>query len=250
MVVFDRRYEFTPVTGSTNDDLKKRCSYDSAPVLLAAGRQTGGRGRLGRSFYSVGGIYFSFNYPVTGREKDLPLLTQIAGLSVVEALDDLWGVKTQIKWPNDVLGADGGKLCGILVELTGAPGRMCAIVGIGINIKGGDAFPPRIAGMITTLEREGAAEADPELTARTAAEYCDRYFERFVKNGDDTRELIRRLNELSATVGRSVSRESEGAPVKGRAVRIDPDGALIVALPDGSERRVVCGEVAIDKADG
>ena len=117
----NRHFIHLTSTASTNTDLKSRIAAAKGPVydVISADRQTGGRGRLGRTFFSPpGGLYVSVALPLTGEETDLPCLTLLAGLCVCTALEDLCDVAPRIKWPNDLY-LNGKKLCGILCELVG-----------------------------------------------------------------------------------------------------------------------------------
>ena len=100
-----RRLVSLNATESTNAVLKEMIKSSEEPVFAAvlADFQTKGRGRLGRDFYSPrGGLYFSVSYPLLGSEKNIPFLTLLAGLAVSEAISELTGTATEIKWPNDI----------------------------------------------------------------------------------------------------------------------------------------------------
>ena len=107
-----------------------------APFAVVAARQEGGRGRLGRSFFSPeGGVYISIVLPGVS-VPDPDLLTTSACLAVVRAIESLTGIGCAIKWVNDIY-IDGRKAVGILTEgsshwETGV--LESAVVGIGINI--------------------------------------------------------------------------------------------------------------------
>ena len=112
---------------------------------VLARRQTAGRGRLGRSFYSPqGGVYLSV---YLAQDFDPAQVTIRAAVAVHRAVQGLCGLTCTIKWVNDIL-LDGRKICGILTEgvcemETGAiTGAVC---GIGINV--GDDFPPELRGI-------------------------------------------------------------------------------------------------------
>lgn len=146
--------------GSTNAELKTLAEYGAPEwTVMAARRQSSGRGRLGRSFYSPGdtGLYMSILLRPTLKNRESGLLTTAAAVAVSEAIDRVYGQKSGIKWVNDIF-IDGRKVCGILTEaaLDLESGSMrYAIVGIGVNVsqpEGG--FPPEIsdvAGAVSTL---------------------------------------------------------------------------------------------------
>lgn len=120
---------------STNDWGVARCgSVDSIPALCLAERQTLGRGREGRSWYSPAGqnIYMSLVMPFTAEPARLQGLSLVMALAVAEALQS-FGVAVQLKWPNDVL-LNGKKLAGLLIETRIKSDNTCVVVGLGMNV--------------------------------------------------------------------------------------------------------------------
>ncbi len=108
-------------------------NWPGAPhgALVWADAQTQGRGRLGRTWSSPPelGLYFSLvlrDLKPQARAR----LSLLVGLSVAEALEEQSGLRTQIKWPNDIL-ARGHKIGGILCE--GTSDRIVAGVGLNLN---------------------------------------------------------------------------------------------------------------------
>ena len=103
---------------STNSVLK-RMAAEGAPQgsVLIAERQSAGRGRMGRSFYSPPGtgLYMSLLLRPCMEAQRATLVTTSAAVAVAEAIERLAGEAAQIKWVNDVL-FHGRKVCGILTE--------------------------------------------------------------------------------------------------------------------------------------
>ena len=166
------RYDFFPQRRiltldsceSTNTLMKDRIKDGSLPqfAVIRALSQSGGRGRLGRSFFSpAGGLYFSAVYPLNGDEKEVAAITLLAGLEAQRAIKDLCGLDTRIKLPNDIYVGDK-KLCGILCESIFAGGdSMTAIVGMGINLDLRDSvLPPELQSIVTSIAGEGKAPPD------------------------------------------------------------------------------------------
>ena len=140
---------------STNSELKRRYGAgETGDRLLVAETQTGGRGRLGRSFYSPAGsgLYFSLGLTGITDFADAVLLTTVASTAVVEAIERLTPHRPAIKWVNDIL-ENGRKLGGILTEAVTAPdGTLSAvIIGIGLNVTP-SAFPPELADIAGWLD--------------------------------------------------------------------------------------------------
>ena len=106
---------------STNDEIKK-CP---APCVLLAEQQEQGKGRYGRGWSSpfAAGIYLSFKERREQRNTDG--LSLAVGVAVARVLAPL---PISLKWPNDLMTADG-KLGGILIEISDPD----LIIGLGIN---------------------------------------------------------------------------------------------------------------------
>src|SRR5690606_6912654 len=116
---------------------------------LAAGHQTRGRGRLGRSWESPRGTSLSVSFllrPAGVPPARWPWLPLLVGVAAVDAVADAAGVAAVLKWPNDVL-LDGRKLAGILVERTDTPSGAAAVAGVGMNVQ---AAPPDAASLAHT----------------------------------------------------------------------------------------------------
>lgn len=129
------RPAYVDSTGSTNADALAALAEGSATAMdgmcFVAGEQTAGRGRHGRAWVSDpgAGLWSSTivrSAPVASR---IPVL---AALAVVDAARQVSDLRLSIKWPNDILGADGRKMAGILVE--SSPAADAVVVGIGINV--------------------------------------------------------------------------------------------------------------------
>ena len=123
---------------STNSLLWKQATQgEKEGAVIIAKRQTGGKGRLGRSFCSdEGGLYMSLLLKPQLCPEDTALITPLAALSVAEALGDLFGIQADIKWVNDIY-VNGKKVCGILTEASINPVQVktdFVVVGVGLNV--------------------------------------------------------------------------------------------------------------------
>ncbi|MBP0600361.1 biotin--[acetyl-CoA-carboxylase] ligase [Herbaspirillum sp. LeCh32-8] len=144
-------------TGSTNIDLVQRLPSLAGPLLRVADRQSAGRGRAGRPWRAEpeSALTFSLAWRFERPLHALLGLPLAVGVALAEALG-VFGVKVQLKWPNDVL-RDGAKLAGILIETAADGGRgdaTWAVIGIGLNL----AVPPDLE-----AELQRAVGAAPEL---------------------------------------------------------------------------------------
>ena len=230
---------------STNN-YAKSLALSGAPegTVIIADRQTGGRGRLGRSFSSPAGmgIYLSVILRPGCDPEELMHLTCAAGVAASEAVENTTGIRPGIKWTNDlVLGKR--KLGGILTELSVNPHTRkvdWAVIGIGINCcqKNGQ-FPAEIRDIACSLEME--SQQRPLLAARLICALHTMRCGLFPKK----QQIMDAFRSRCVTIGQEIC-VLRGEDVRyGKALSVDPDGALIVQFTDGSLEAVASGEVSI-----
>ena len=146
------------VTESTNDEVKKYWDLGE-DIAVFARRQTGGRGTKGRSFSSPeGGIYISFIKHYRGLKAEKAYeVTEDISLSVALTLR-AFGVKAEIKWPNDVY-VGKKKICGMLTQNEIKNGYVeKTLCGVGINVN--NDLPIELDGIATSLKKELGREVD------------------------------------------------------------------------------------------
>ena len=230
---------------STNDRAKTMAAQ-GAPhgTVLIAEQQTGGRGRMGRSFHSPGnaGIYLSVILRPNCPAADLMHLTCAAGVAACTALETVTGFRPGIKWVNDLI-ADGKKLGGILTELSVDPATglaSWAVVGIGINCHT-SVFPAPLQDIAIALETVTGKPADrAALTAALIQE-----LERMCRQLSDKDAILNLYRQDCVTLGKEVAILGTQATQYGTALDIDSDGALVVRFTDGTISTVSSGEVSI-----
>ena len=172
------RIEIHESAESTNT-LAKSTSEEDTPTLIIARTQTGGRGRLGRSFHSPAntGLYMTAAYTTEKPLAEAVRVTCAAAVAAVSAIEALTGKHPAIKWVNDIY-LNGGKMGGILTEAVTRPdGRHRLIVGIGLNLTTTD-FPEGLRAPAASLfSREEAASLPPDLRDTLAGEITRRLLE-------------------------------------------------------------------------
>ncbi len=223
------------VTGSTNETALTLAA-EGAPewTLVAAGHQTTGRGRLGRTWEDLPGRAVLFSLVL--RPSSLPLdviglLPLLAGASMASATREVAGLDVGCKWPNDLL-LDERKVGGILVESrVGLGGVAYAIVGVGVNLE-----PP---------ERLEGAGGIGEVDAVALLSSFLRAFRESYETPASTlqRRIVDAYAERCLTIGREVeATRVDGERVRGRATSVATDGSLVLETATGPAR-VVFGEV-------
>ena len=233
-------YRFDEID-STNDFAKEKISAgESLPFLVISKKQTKGRGRRGRNFFSPeGGFYFTYAFEAKdGLKKyyeEIPV-TIIAALAAVQAIERASGISTKVKWINDIL-LNEKKVGGILTE--GIPGNHDAIViGIGLNLASQE-FPEEIREIADCLCWEGDRDAlMEELAGRIGCLLTE------AETPEGRKEILDSYKERCSTFGRRVSFRIEGEELEGLAMDLDEKGQLIVEL-DGGRRMAIFGEISL-----
>ena len=222
---------------STNTRLKAMAAYAEPGTVIAAGRQTGGRGRRGRSFSSPsGGVYLSMLLAPAADMRACLTLTPTAAVAVRRALKKVCGLGADIKWPND-LQFGGKKLCGILTESVTAGGSFKLIIGIGVNLNTGmDELPLELHDTACSVYSVTGRYTPQEAVIRAIVDELDSAYAHWVVNShwalDDCRAAC-------ASLGHRVQRGS----VCGEAVAIADDFSLLIRTDAGEFIRVSSGEI-------
>ena len=167
----------------------------------------------------------------TENVRTLNLLTSAAGLAVAEVLEEVCGISTRIKWPNDIL-LSSGKVCGILTRLVTVEGRIkFALIGVGVNVSGEKAsFPEEIKNIATTLEEETKILFDKRVLTEALVRKLDEFF---IGKKYTEEKIVEEVKKRSAMLGEKVFVKSENREFL--AVDISPDGGLVVSEGDGTK---------------
>lgn len=215
-------------------------------VVLAAA-QHGGHGRRGTHWQSPRGGFWA----TLGHRVELPL-ARLSGLSLavgvaVQAAVRACGVRTILKWPNDLLLEDGGKLGGILVEVisAGQGGQSppsWVLIGIGVNLHREEEKDKGEQGWGEEAEQEarryptlscftpGRVVTPPEFAAILAPHYIE-IIGRFLRNGfTATRDAWLAGSYELGTVVRARNPERPDEFLRGEFAGVDESGALMLRV--------------------
>ena len=232
---------------STNTHAKDLAAQ-GAPhgTVLLAGHQTGGRGRMGRSFSSPAGkgLYLSVILRPGCRAEELMHLTCAAGVAACDAIESVSGFRPGVKWINDLI-ANDRKLGGILTELSIAPDGMVnyAVIGIGINCsQKTEDFPADIQGIAVSLETVTEKSCNQPALAAELICQLQKIADRLLAEKEHIMVLYR---HDCLTVGKQVTVIRGDTQTNATALSIDDDGGLLVRYEDGAEETVSSGEVSV-----
>jgi len=232
----EQRIHYFPRIGSTMDaarELAKKGAREGTIVIAEA--QTRGRGRLSREWLSPeGGIYFTIILRPRISPAYAPRINLMAAIAVAATIRKLFGLKAELKWPNDVLIA-GRKVCGILAEMD-AEMDVVNFVNVGIGINANTSVPQFERTATSLKDMLGREISRKEFVSALLVE-LERQQPLLM-----TANLLKQWKKLSVTLNREVRVVSLGDEVVGQAIDIDATGALMLRDKDGSLRTVLVGD--------
>ncbi len=206
-------------------------------AIVIAGRQTAGRGRLGRAWASEGGMGLWLSIIIRPQVPiaSYPLLSFAMALAAADACAALSGGEIYIKWPNDLL-LCGRKIVGILAEMEGT----AAIVGVGVNLRQqAEDFPPELRETAGSLRMLTGRDVPPDALERALLDGLERRV--------DAWDFMDEYRARCSTVGAQVRVIEQETTWDGLATGVDADGVLLVRDDAGTVRRVLAGDVSIRK---
>jgi len=239
-----KNYIHKLVIDSTNNFAKEMASKVPDGTVIIAEEQTAGRGRLGRSWISQKGcgIWMSIILKPNIQPQEALNLTQVAAISVVKAIEEVFHVESKIKWPNDII-LNNKKVCGILTEMSSEIDKInYVIIGIGVNVNC-DNFPEELKGKATSLYLETNSKVDRKKLTASILNNLEFYYNAYLQKGF---EYIRPICiEKSITIGRQIKVIANEGEIEGKAVTIDNNGSLVVETKEGKRLSIISGDVSV-----
>ena len=212
--------------------------------VLAAEKQTSGRGRLGRSFESPeGGLYLSMLLYPECLPEEIATLTPCAAVAVSRAIEEVCGLVPEIKWPND-LQINGKKLCGILTESSVYGGKRYVIIGIGINVNTEiSELPEELRELAASVFCETGKRIDTEKLAAAIIRELDAMAESWAA---DRHYCIEEYRKKCSSIGCDIYLIRGGEKIEAHSLDVDESFALIVEQ-GGERKRIDFGEISVRK---
>jgi BirA family biotin operon repressor/biotin-[acetyl-CoA-carboxylase] ligase len=218
-------------------DIARKLALGGCPSLtvVAAERQTAGRGRLQRNWQSeAGGLYFTTVLRPQLAPMDSLRVNFCASLVMALTLKKLHGVEAAVKWPNDIL-VDGRKLAGMLSEMEAETDRVSYInVGIGLNVNNDPSSI--LPGAVGIKELVGHSVSRKMILAT----FLDTLAPRL--ENLDSADIISEWKARTITIGRRVLIQTQRETAEGMAIDVDENGSLILEREDGSRKTIIYGD--------
>jgi len=209
-------------------------------TVVIADEQTAGRGRIKRVWLSPkGSIALSIIlYPSV---VNLPSLIMLASLAVVHSIEAVTGLRSQVKWPNDVLVNDR-KVCGILIE-SSVRGNIVdyAIIGIGVNVNLRLSDFPEIQSTATSLSAELGRDVSRLRIIRQLLVEVEGLYLTLQAGG----AIYEEWRDSLVTLGRRVRVKSGKTVYEGVAESVARDGGLLLRHSDGTLSKIVAGDATL-----
>ena len=216
-------------------------------TVVIADAQSAGKGRLGRVWLSPAGV--NLYCSVVLRPSIAPVaacqLTFLSVVAVARAIESCTTLKPLIKWPNDIL-IDGKKVAGLLNEMNAETEKVNFVVlgiGVNLNVRMSDLGEGVLRHPATSLLEAGGVEVNRAEFTRVLLRELDRLYDRFLAEGEGP--VRAEWLERSAIRGRSVRVSQVNREFTGVVQGVDPFGALLVKLADGTVETVLSGDVAL-----
>ena len=234
--VIGRNFIYSEEVESTNSFLlNKSNKFNSEGTILLAEKQSKGRGRKERVWYSAKGQNLTFSILLTSKKyfgKKFNLLNFATSLSVAFALENLFQLKTELKWPNDVL-VNGKKICGILLESTSQGNKIeRVVIGIGLNVNQA-LFQGNFNLEPTSIKLELGESVDRE---KLLAELLNTFEEILQKMESKPDEIMKDWKDRCNLIGEKISVTEEDNTKYGIFEDLDEEGFLLLKTKNKIEK--------------
>lgn len=210
-------------------------------MVIIAEQQTGGIGRLGRSWVSPrGGIWATVVIRPKIPIERVFMITMAGAIAIARALRKEYDLGALIKWPNDIYIGDS-KVAGLLLELSAEADQIhYALLGLGVDVNISPADLSGLPHAVTSVSLEVGHDVDrPALLARILREFESRYL---LLEAGEYESIVREWKSLSCTLEHRVRVHTIKTSIEGEAIDIDEYGALLVRKDNGKVERVIAGD--------
>jgi BirA family biotin operon repressor/biotin-[acetyl-CoA-carboxylase] ligase len=209
-------------------------------TVVLADRQTAGRGRLQRSWFSppganiYGSLIFSFNHQF----QAIGWIPLMAGTAIARAIEDNTNINITLKWPNDILIAER-KVGGILCESFKRDStETCVVIGFGINVNLPESsFPKELELSATSLQIQSHQVLDRHDLLKSIITTLEQDWEALISHGPRSCQLAYRAR--CSTLGSQIQVQfPDGRQLEGLAQSIGEQGQLqMIPSPSDSKKQ-------------
>lgn len=241
--VIGRNFIYSDEVTSTNSVLLDKTSGNINGTTLLAEKQSKGHGRKERLWYSSKGLNLTFSILLTDKRfftKNFNLINFASALAVALSIENLFQLKTELKWPNDVL-IQGKKISGVLIESASRGEKLDRVViGIGLNVnqsvfQGNFNVPP------ASLRNETGQNVEREMLLAELLNVFEEILDKVIKS---PKWILKEWKERCRMIGEKISITENDKTKYGIFDDIDNEGFLILKTTKGSEK-IYFGDVSL-----
>ncbi|NQV39236.1 MAG: biotin--[acetyl-CoA-carboxylase] ligase [Nitrosopumilus sp.] len=245
-IIGKHAYYFDSIDSTQNQALKMAEDVVNNGVVIVAAKQTGGRGRSGRKWISPkGGIWISIILHPTFDISITTLFPIASALALSIAIEKTFSIQPELKWPND-LTIKGKKVAGMLVDVSLESNKIENLVlGVGINfnvnakqIEKSLKGTPNFYGVASLSDQK--QNIKPIQLVQTFLVELEKIYKSL--NAKQTKKIISEWTARSSTIGKNVELNTSDSKIKGKAIKIDDDGALVVS-ENNKSHRIIAGDI-------
>jgi len=241
-----RAYYFDIINSTQNYALKIAQNRAENGTIIIAEKQTEGKGRLGRKWISPqGGIWISIILHPTFDVSYATLFPIASAVALSSAIEKIIGVKTELKWPNDIT-LQNKKVAGMIVDVSIESNTIQSLVlGVGINFKINPTLLEKkirkmenFYGVSTLIKNENSVK--PIELVQSFLYELEKIYEMI--NDGEIKSIVKKWSDKSSTLGKMITVSTGDGKITGKAIKIDDDGALV--LKDKTKtHRIIAGDV-------
>jgi len=242
-----KKMYYFPELKSTNIMAKEKALHRAEGIdegtLIIAERQSAGKGRLGREWFSpAGGIWLSIILYPQLSPSYISRITLMTAVAAVKAIKIYTQIRPQIKWPNDIL-INEKKVCGILTEMSAELDIInWVVVGIGINVNiDHREFPEDIQENTISLKEASDKEVLLVKLVQTFLQGFEKYYE--ILKRREFSSILKEWKLYSHTLGKKIRVDIGERIITGEAMDINESGALILKKEDGELAEIISGTI-------
>ncbi|WP_078432804.1 biotin--[acetyl-CoA-carboxylase] ligase [Metabacillus halosaccharovorans] len=215
-------------------------------TIVVAERQTNGRGRMARQWYSPSGtgIWMSLIIRPNIAVQAAPQLTLLTAVAIVQAIEEITPLKPDIKWPNDIL-INGKKLVGILTELQAEADRVHSIIiGTGINVNQSISdFPEELHHVATSIHLETDKQWDRAQLIQEILLKFENLYSLYLAQGFRPIKLL--WEGYAVSLQKPITARTINGTVEGKAIGINDAGVLLIQTSDGSVKQIYSADIEL-----
>ncbi len=238
-------YYFDSINSTQEQALRMASDSKNNGVLVIAAKQTGGKGRAGRRWVSpIGGIWLSIIFHPEFDVSVATLFPIASALALSNAIEKCYPIKPELKWPNDIT-IKGKKVAGILVDASLESNKIeNMVLGVGINfdvnikeIEKDLKNTPNFYGVASL--RKFNKDITPINLVQTFLLELEKVFD--LLDEGKIKKIIKAWTKKSSTIGKNVELVIKEGKIRGKAIKIDDDGALVISGKKNT--RILAGDI-------